>query len=482
DGKTYVMKTRAPVYLKPLQITITDLFRKKKYFLNDSLDDAQARFLLDEIFLVFPQDLKIELVSKGSAEQVKIERTEYDYVLSFEHKIQENDLAEGLALKIDGRDSHGNVVAELMEVPIETNNPDLCIELLEPAKEGMGFAFGQSFSLRAKVLQKNPELEGKQLFVECEGTGLLQEMNYDLVSREYKAEIALPESGPGGLPCQLHAYGLIGEKQIESIAFFTINLSGDLNIAFVSPSQGVSKIPGKELREISVKLLQENGRLFEGKDINAMLSFDGNAPYEVQLKFDNARKLHYAVLPAPVALGKHSVKLDLSGQFHGSSTISTTVEEDAFLGFLLAWAVIAVLVGLLAWFLFSFARNSMAEKKLLAEEKQKLLGLKKKYKYEFFKRHISEEELNRRAKEIEKGLEGVSGMLKRGFWMHVGFMKTIYRSKDLKKLPERVQAAALAIKLAGRRGEFSRIEIAKAMRAEKYSEKVIELVLARIFK
>ncbi|MCX6802501.1 MAG: hypothetical protein NT067_05330 [Candidatus Diapherotrites archaeon] len=481
DGKEYSMKTRAPVYLKPLQIRIAGLFMNKKYFLNDSLENAKIRFLLDEIFLVFPQDLKAELVSKDKTEQVKIERGEYDYVVSFEHKVEESDLAGGLSLRIEGRDSHGNVVAEFSEVPIETNNPELYIELLEPKKEEMGFAFGQKFLLRAKVIQKSASLESKQLFAECESIGFFQEMNYDLLGKEYRTEIVLPESGAGDLLCRLHAYGLIGEKQVESIEFFTVLLSGDLNIEFVSPSQGVSRIAGTELREISVKLLQQNARVFEGKDLNALVSFDGNESYEVQLKFDNARKLHYAVLPAPVGLGRHSVRLVLSGQFHGSGEITALLEEDLFGLSLLGSIIGAVLAVLALWLIFSFARNSMAEKKLLLEEKQKLLGLKKKYKYEYFKRHISEEEFNRRAKEIEKGLESVSLMLKRGFWMHVGLMRAIYRSKDMKKLPERVQASALSIKLAGKRGEFSRIEMAKAMRAEKYSETVIELVLARLF-
>ncbi|MEM0360093.1 MAG: PKD domain-containing protein [Candidatus Diapherotrites archaeon] len=481
--RTYFVKTRAPVYLAPARISVSDIFRQKKYFLNDSLGKAKARFLIEKIMLVFPQNLKAQLVSSNWSKDVNIERQEYDYILSFDHVVSETDLLEGLKLKLEGRDSHGNIVAELIELPLEKSNPELRIELIEPIEGSSGFAFGQRLRVRAKAIHKSPSLKNKALFLECGRLDLFTGMEFDSTKKEYFSEILLPLPGFGNatILCSVHAYGFEGERQVESVAHFTVNLSGNLGIEFVLPSQGNFKVFGGRVGQLRVKLLQENGKPFEGLDVNAVLVVDGKT-MEKTLKFDSWSGVHYADLDSPLEAGQHSLAVSLSQPFQGNNEILTVIEEDVFAGFLLSSLVLLIVVGLLVWFFWFFSRNALAERKALLAEKQKLLGLRKKYKFEFFKRHISEKEFRERSKAIDKSLELVSGMLRHGAWVRVGLMKTIYRTNDIKKLPLKAQAEALCIRLAGKSGEFSRIEVAKTLLSEGYQEKTINEVLDRLFK
>lgn len=482
NGRTHFMKTRVPVYFMPLRIEVMDIFRGKEYCLNDKLESIKTRFLLNEIYLVTPVELRASLVSMAREENVEIERNGYDYIFHFNHRIDETDLLNELALRIEGRDSKGNLIMEFQKVPIEENNPELIIEVLEPLKSERNYAFGQKMLVRAKVLSNNYKLR-KQLFVECSELELFEEMSFDSLKNEYFIEIMLPESGSGidKIGLKLHAFGLLEKETVESIKFVTVFLSDNLDIEFVFPRQNTTMVFGNTVNEVFVRLFQPNGKMFEQEKVNALLVVDGNTQ-NLLLEFDEAKKIYKAQLEKPIPLGFHSIELSLLGGFKGTEKIFTSIEMETFYLNLVMSIIIVAGIVLVFFFIVVLARNSLSERNFLLEERERLTGLIKKYKYEFYKRHISEKEFNKKTEQIKKGINAINKLLNHGFWLRVGLFKTVFRTSDLKKSPEGVQAALLIHRLVGKRGEFSRDEVARIMREEKYSESVIERVLEKLYK
>ena len=172
----------------------------------------------------------------------------------------------------------------------------------------------------------------------------------------------------------------------------------------------------------------------------------------------------------------------LNGDFKGSTQVTCLVEQDLFvfqaLGLLLGGIVI---LGVLVVVSFVF-RNIVSERRFLVAEKERLIGLRKSFKFEFYKRHINQLEFNSALTQVNEGIKGINSILKNsGSWLYVGLMKTIYRSNDYRSLPEKLQVALLVNRLAGRRGEYSREEIRMVMAEEGYSEQVIQRVLVKLY-
>ncbi|MCX6801781.1 MAG: hypothetical protein NT067_01575 [Candidatus Diapherotrites archaeon] len=483
-GEKHYFRTRVPVYFEPSLVDATEAFKGKKYFFGDSLGDAKVRFLLNEIFLVFPTEIRASLVSGEKEEEVKIERQEYDYMIYFDHAVDESDLVQGLSLKLKGRDSIGNRVEEVQEVPIAKKNPALVISVLEPLEGERTYAFSQVVSLKAKILSDNYKVQGKKLLLECAGLDLLEELEFDMAKQLYSAEILLPDAseGKGSVECRLTAYGTLEGKELLDFEFVKIALSDKLKIEFIQPKAGLNNVWGGEIREFKARFFQPNNHLFELLGLDGRLSVDGNAQ-SVFLAFDEKEKLHKVLLDAPITAGGHSIALVLSGDFNGESNVVASIEQGIpwLSAISLETAAIAALLFLVLLFVFLFLRNSFRERRFLLQEKERLLGLEKKYKFEFFKRHIAESELNEKTRRLNTGLKRIESLLKEKFWAKAGLLKVFSRAKDLKKERESVQVASLVVRLAGRIGEFSREEIANGIKSEGYSAKVLEMVLKKLY-
>ncbi|MEM0359775.1 MAG: hypothetical protein QXK06_00375 [Candidatus Diapherotrites archaeon] len=477
-GEKREFHAKAPVFFEPSFFKATNVFKGKKYFLLDSLEKAKVMFLLNGIIVVFPSELRAVLVSGKKEEEVRIEKNEFDYTLYFDHTVNETDFLHGLKLKLKGRDAAGNKVDEVQAVPLAKNSA-LVISILEPVNSEREYAFGQTVNLKAKILSDNYKVKNKKIIVECPELDFLEEMDFDKESQQYSAKILLPlqDSGKKSVSCRLEAHATLDGKELMDLEFLTISLSNNLQMVFVQPSAGLNKPWNGKISEISVRFFQPNNHLFANIALNSDLLVDGNLQ-PVSLKFDEKEKLHKGVLSSPLLAGTHSLKLVLKEDFSGEGTVIATIEQGLSLALLaFGFACIVILV-----FLALLLRNVFSERAFLLREKERLTGLEKKYKFEFFKRHISESELGEQIRLLSKGLKCIDSLLKSGFWIKTGFWKTVFPSKDFKKAPEKVQAIVLTTRLCGRIGEFSREEVARGLRNEGYSEKVIEMVLARLYK
>ena len=202
----------------------------------------------------------------------------------------------------------------------------------------------------------------------------------------------------------------------------------------------------------------------------------------IELEFDEARRLYRAALSPGIPLGEHLLELELVGEFKGSASIRTLVERDVFLINTVLGAVGLVVLGFLLCFAVFLIRNYSNVKGLFLDEKARLAGLRKKYRIDFYKRNISEEELNTGVRELDDGVREIKPFLKQHSWFYTGFLKTIPRVRWEKRLPERLQVVVLVKRLAGRKGKFSREEVAMVMREENYSERVVSNVLEELYR
>ncbi|MFH1234753.1 MAG: hypothetical protein V1493_04035, partial [Candidatus Diapherotrites archaeon] len=390
----------------------------------------------------------------------------------------------GLSLKLKGRDSIGNRVEELQAVPIARKNPALVIAVLEPLEGERSYAFSQFVSLKAKILSDNYKVQGKKMSLECPSIDLAEELEFDRIKQEYSAEILLPDASEGknSVECKLTAYGTLEGKELLDFEFFSIALSNKLQVEFIQPSAGLNQVWGGEIREFKARFFQPNNHLFGLLGLEGELSVDGNIQ-SVFLVFDEKEKLHKVLLAAPLIAGNHSISLALKGGFDGKAAMLATIEQGIpWLPKISLETIGMAIVFLLVFvFLALFLRNSLRERRFLLQGKERLVGLEKKYKFEFFKRHIAESELNDKVKRLGMGIKCIDALLGGSFWVYCGFLKTFFTAKNPKRMPEIAQAAALTTRLAGRIGEFSREEIARGIRGEGYSEKVLEKVLLRLY-
>jgi len=483
DEKKHDMKTRVPIYFEPIKINSTDAFEGKEYFLNQSLESEKVKFKINNFRIVNPLELSASLVSTAGEKEVKISKSgKYDYEIEFDHVVTEEDLVNGLTLRLEGKDSSGNRIVEFQKVPVGSDNPELTILVTDPSDEEETFVFGQEAVIRAKILSNKFVRSGENIFISCEELGLNEAMDYDSFSREYSKSIVLPEKGEADVVLlKLYASAFVDEEKLETVEFIELKLSDELFAEFVVPAPKKTLILGESIEQLQVRLLQSNGKLFVGGPVEAEFVVDGEMQ-KLLLEFDEFRGLHYTVLDKPIMEGAHSFKLFFTGAFSGESEqIFSNVQFDPFLANI--GLVLVVIVGVVVIVVVgsSTVGRMGAEKKILLNEKKRLLGLKKKYKFEFFKRHISEKEYHKNAKHVEEGLVFINRLLKSKYYVKVGVLKAVFRSRDPKKLPDFLQVSSLVIKLAGRRGEFSRSEIARAIAEEKYPGKVNQKVLEKLF-
>jgi len=481
-GEKHYSKTRIPVYFEPERVEVKGSLGEKKYYFNDTIGEERVRFLVHELYVVKPVELTASLVSGNGKERVAVKQAEggYDYIISLNHRVSETDLLHGLRLKLEGKDSMGNVIDSVQGIPVEKDNPDLMVAVIEPLAKKRVFAFGQVMVVRAKLLSKSYALRNPSVELECQQLGLNKEMRFDSVRKEYHSEVLLPFSGHSQLSFKLSANAKLRGKELADFEYFEVKLSNALKPAFVSPKASEKLLFADKVEEIGVRVLQPNNYPFKTESLEAVLRVDG-AEQPITLNFDEETHTYKAVLPKPLTLGKHSLELELRGAFTGKAYLDTDIEKETFYynALLLFGAVLAVIF-LLVFLTFLFW-NLAAERKRLLEEKARLSGLKKKFKYEFYKRHVTEKEFNNGVKQLELGLKGIDSLLRKGSWIWTGLLRTIYRTSEPKRMPERFQARMLVNRLAGRRGEFSRVEIASALRQEGYSDAVIERVIERLF-
>jgi len=484
DGKTkHFLNTRFPVYFESVDVKVTPVFEGREFYLFDELDGSNFRFLLNESIVISPTELKAELVSGEKSEELSVESQGHGFRVSFDHVVSEKDFFEGLKLRFLGEDDKGNKIVDAQVVPLGYENPELTVVLLSP--QNVEFAFGQSVEFKARILSVNYALVDRRIFVESRALGLFEEMELNFGTGEYSFEVELPseDSGIEFVDFKFFGHGVVEGREIADLEFMEISLSDSLGIEMIAPKESPDKtrVWGNSLNEVKIMVFQANGLLFENKELEAVIEVDG-VPEVVVLNFNNSTGEYFAVLSEPIGLGEHSVSVLLRGDFQGSKQVVCVVEQDLFVFQVLGLLIGSiVLLGVLMAVSFGY-RNIVSERRFLLSEKARLIELRKSFKFEFYKRHISQSEFNSAMKQVNAGIKGINSILKnRGSWLYVGLMKTIYRSDDYRVLPERLQVALLVNRLAGRRGEYSRGDIRKGMAEEGYSAAVVERVTAKLY-
>ncbi|MEM0360747.1 MAG: hypothetical protein QXK06_05435, partial [Candidatus Diapherotrites archaeon] len=481
-GQRLSFKTRVPVYFESMQVIATNAFQGKKYFLNDKLEKARVGFSIEGIGLVSPKKIQAFLLTGKNPKELQLQVKGLDCEVSFDHRVSEQDLSEGLALKLSGIDAYGNKISSLQQVPISDDNPELSVFVLEPLPEEMVFAFSQQVFLRAKILSTNPYIESPRIEIECREIGFSRELSYDIRTGEFSTVIRLPDAnfGSSKIKCRLFGFGFVEGRTVADLEYLDISLSRDLKLEFVFPKAGSNRIWENNASELKVRVFQPNNRLFTGTGLQGVLWIDGNNQ-SVFLHFDERERLHRALLAEPVPLGEHSLELLLSGDFKANSRIPVVIEKDYFLASAFFYILTSISLVIFLFFLYVLARNIVLERRFLLMERERLKLLQQKYKVEFFKQRISEKEFSEKTRLFSAGIKKTSLLLRNGSWLYCGFLKTFFRSKDFKRLPEKLQVLLLESRLSARHCEYSRAEIRKFLTEEKFDSNIIEKVLARLY-
>jgi len=444
--------------------------------------DEKVRFFVDKIYVVNLEEIHARLVSGESVKEVEVKKTDkFDYTISFDHAVSEEDLLNGLVLKLEGRDSQGNVILKEETVPILEENPELMVAVLHPPVAKREYAFGQLFSVTAKLLS-SARLGDEKIRLECEQLGLSEEMEFDEFRKEFHYELLLPEvsSGLDHLDFKLVGTGKIKNRGLMDVEYFRTSLSRELLVEFVSPTEEERLWFDDFFREVSVSVRQPNGFAFKKNSLEAELEVNG-VKGPVLLVFNSVSGIFDVVLSEPLPADSYVLSIRIVGDYSGAAfTESRIIKEDLVYNSALVVGVAVPVIVLVAVFIF-FYGNMRAEKKHLLEEKSRLLGLKKKFKFEFFKRHINQKEFSDGNKQLELGLKKIDSLIFGGAWVKAGIIRTVYRTSNPKKLPLRFQSSLLLNRIASHRGEFSSVEVSRALRAEGYSDGVVDRVIELLY-
>jgi len=146
---------------------------------------------------------------------------------------------------------------------------------------------------------------------------------------------------------------------------------------------------------------------------------------------------------------------------------------------MLYWAMLFLLAAIIAIIVYVFARGAnettthSRKYRKLGRKREELERLLEKIRFEYFKRHLSEQEYKYQVLRAQNELDGILGELGK---IEKSEGENAWEKRKRKRYIRDVQKA-----LRGRAKKFSREEMRELMKEQHYSKKEIERILKEMF-
>ncbi len=443
---------------------------------------------------------------------------EEEFCVEIDYVLGEGDI--GCEVTISAEDRWGNEGSGVFMLPVSGHNPLFGISLLRPdLGKGKVFGFGQNVRFEVAVSGKEAEKIAAGTKITLNIPGLLEgrEFSKDLSGGEnYILDYRMPtrDSNRNELTLEIRGSASAGGEEFSaSKVIEDVLLTGAIDVNVLYPRAGEATLDIVNPNRLVVELRYPNGEKLEAGEVDAYIK-DNNSEQGIVFVRDGQTGLYTADLGYDLGIGKHVMAIELRGNFRGNEVSVVTEIMEPFDLMLIVYAVVVMFVvfgvsyfGYLRWREYAVERGS------LETQRTGTLKLMRKLRFEYFKRHLTEQEYKKNILEYEQKLHSAERKLgykptrlkditgkkvselkprKRAllgfFGKRLELMKKGRAEKKVVEKPksafseiEEASARRLANILGKRKGEFSREEMRMAMKAEGYGDKVAKRALEKIF-
>ena len=392
-----------PLYFKPAEIGVKGSpLEEKSLHIGSSIGELNVFLEFGDGEVPLEGDFRAGFFSGTEmVAEAALERKLDFYTAEIDYAIKVEDYFNGLELRLEGKDSHGNVLeSQAFPVEMQKDNPGFNIVILKPDLSVSGsFGYGQEIELVASY-ESDGEPGSASMSYQSPGG---EPYSLSGLEREFSALVKLPEAGAEAYSIVVFGTAKIGGVEVSDFEILELKLSNQLEIEFIYPAEGSTALQG-DGKALIVSIRYPGGRALEKDSFKAVLYID-NERKVITLKKDPATGNYSFGLDEPLT-GQHSLKLVLpeTGDMSGSAEIATNIAAGFdFLGILLFVLLLAGL-GCAGYFVLRRFRAPGAELKAQitkAPAKPKAAAgyfkdEMKKLEIEFYKRKISEEEFRKK--------------------------------------------------------------------------------------
>lgn len=410
EGK-HRLKASLPLYIEPTKYVLKRTpVEEKAYYVGKNI--GKISFELVSENGLKPESLEVKvLLSPEQRAKKFIAKEEGDkYVVEINHLITEEEVEKGVVLWLKGEDEYGNKIREntIFAIPVLKENPEFNLELLNPSKNSV-IGYSEDIQVRADIKTKK-EIDKKNVVVTITipSENKVKELKFN--GETFEGTIKAPSlfSGKKKLLLKLNAWLKTKNSVLRDFEENEFVLTNKLEVEFVQPKYLVSFISPSDRNKILVSIKFPTKNNFNQKTVTATYSFDGQKKVVVLTK-NNETGLYEA--PAKLVDGEHFLGLELQGDYTGRDSLKTYI-------FFIDPNLLAVTILLIVLFLFvrkiiiehvlseqaKKARQARKIEKMLMK-RENLLGLLKKLKIEYYKRHITEKEYKERLLKTQQELK-----------------------------------------------------------------------------
>jgi PKD repeat protein len=471
--------TAFPVYLSPAKISISNPFAGKSYTLATLLDELAVGLTYPDGSKVSDAtafgefsctDKRFTFASSGGGFRAVLD-------LAIDERMQDCELV------VQAEDPAGNRGEDSFLVPLELDNPLFRLFLVKPdlASNNL-FTYSQPVLFVAELQSpRRDALRGVRIVLKAPAINKEVVFSADANTGKYSASLKMPppESGLDSLPIKIEATGLLSGSKVRAVKNMYLGLGQTVNIEFKYPAEGTTALNPLYKDTLVVALTYPNGDPINYETVEAVLS-DGEGQQTIVLSKNTQTGLFEAPLAQELKLGKYVLTLKLAEEVGGNEK---AIVVNLFQPF--DWVlVIYLLVGLFALFSFVFfVRKSLKERaeriEQLETERENLLGLMKRLRFEYFKRHIGETEYRKRLLEAQQRLSTIEKKLgtpqpKQKPRQKPGLTEGLSKkeTREIQQLVERLKEQT---------SKYSKEEMYLAIVQEGYSPKVAGEVVGRLY-
>ncbi|MAG22372.1 MAG: hypothetical protein CL943_03675 [Candidatus Diapherotrites archaeon] len=395
--------------------------------------------------------------------------------------IVESNIVEsyvGCELTINANDQFDNSAEQTFFLPINFDNPEFNLVLEKPELvENNLFGYGQIVGFRVGI--ESSRIKGlRNIRVELKPSWLNSPvlLSIDKNSQYFTVALEMPdkESNLQEIEVGVEASAMVGGKRVFDLEKLELLLTDKINLEFKYPSSEATVLDPEYANTLVVALTYPNGDSIENGEVEAVLGVDDRQE-PILLTKNVQTGLFEAPLSEEFKLGNYVLTLQLADEAGGDEE---SVVVNIFQPF--DFVMIAMLIiGL--FFVFSlvyFVRKILKEKAEKLEElktkMQNLKGMTKRLRYEYFKRHITEDEFKERLLETQQELATVEKKIEK---KEVEPKKNPkgFSGKELQEIDHIVK------RLKPKVAKFSKEETYAALLQEKCSPKLAKEVIKQLY-
>jgi hypothetical protein len=406
-GRTVEITSYLPINFKPLSISLShNPFADHQYYMGSRLSLYRVEFMLRQN--AFPTRMLYligYLEGKHYRKRINITLAGYPAFLNIDHTITEEDIENGLTLRLEGKDIYGNVLNTKIEIPLSKENPAFNLKMIGPERKV--FAKGETVTIVSKI-ESTKGLRG-DVNVKCDG--FEGKAAYDEKSNTYSFSFTVPENyNKTTMECEVKAKTRYKGEEPADIERFALFIGSNIIAEFITPKEGTN-IASKPIGYIEVDVKYSDNTRPSAEKLESRLYIDEN---EFAITLEKKGDIYAAKLVQPIDFGEHVIKLTVDRPFRFEKHIYVRLVSGLSASEI---ALILLAIASAAFVLYRVLKSTLERKKARKEleiEASKLQALMKKLKLEYFKRHISEAEFRERYDEARKRLKQIRILLGEG--------------------------------------------------------------------